>query len=776
MGQYTGDTEPEQLTGAAHLVPLAHGWSLWKVAAVRAAGLPFELLDAFAAPRAVLDARGPDREEELVRISSAAVDEALCDTTFRTALTWQNPAVLRNWAAGYAAGLQAGGAPVLSRRRRKEVLIARYAQRYCAKNETVGFYGPVTWASLTGDAPETTARGTAGIRRSEAHFETWAMEALADAWRRDPRLTPLLPVRLDPACSFDGSLLRRPHRSPQTVDGLSRAILCLLDGRRTLGEVADLAAAADGRTPEAAVELLLRLHEQGVIQARFRVPCDARPERHLREQAAALPPGALRAELLAEVDALTALKDTLSSVAPRELLAAIDRVDAALGKATGSRTPAPSRQYGRTPVYLDCRRDLDVVLGSKPLDQLREPLAIVLDSARWLAAEIAVALHRDLTDRHRQLSAARGSVRLSDLQFAAADALSGRAPWLTDIVADFQLRWAEILPPHGAGEVALSSRKVRPVAHALFPPRPPRWAAARQHSPDLLLWRQPNGTTRWVLGEVHLTLNTLESRVFLTQSDVPEALRAATGADMRHGRVVPLYPNTAPHVTSRTYPPLALDPPGEYRYWSYASDEGRTDGAESVPATRLVVAERDGELLATDPSEGWSAPVLEFFGEFVTAMVVNLFQPRAPVPHAPRVALDDLVICRETWHRAARDIPVPSRSGTDAAHNTLRRWAREQGMPRRVFVTVPSEPKPFYVDFHAPLLLENLAQAVRRAWQGAGDTAVVRITEMLPAPEGLWLTDQDGHHFTSEFRVVAVDAHEVPPVVRPVDLEDEEQG
>ena len=50
-----------------------------------------------------------------------------------------------------------------------------------------------------------------------------------------------------------------------------------------------------------------------------------------------------------------------------------------------------------------------------------------------------------------------------------------------------------------------------------------------------------------------------------------------------------------------------------------------------------------------------------------------------------------------------------------------------------------------------------LARNVRRAQRHSGDSAPVTVTEMLPSPDQLWLTDAEGRRYTSELRVCAVD-------------------
>jgi hypothetical protein len=78
-------------------------------------------------------------------------------------------------------------------------------------------------------------------------------------------------------------------------------------------------------------------------------------------------------------------------------------------------------------------------------------------------------------------------------------------------------------------------------------------------------------------------------------------------------------------------------------------------------------------------------------------------------------------------------------------------------MPRFVFVKAPLEPKPFYVDFCSPVYVNIMAKAMRRTTERAGEAARVRVTEMLPGIDQVWLPDRARNRYTSELRIVAVD-------------------
>ncbi|MEU3721336.1 lantibiotic dehydratase [Streptomyces sp. NPDC031705] len=750
------DTGPG--TRPDHLLPLSPGWGLWRLSALRGAGMPFGWLQALSTTD------GSPSEE-------GGAGGFLAEERFLEALAWQNPAAMRNWVARHAAAVRDGRE--LSRGGKRDALLARYAQRYCAKNDTIGFFGPVAWARL--DERETGLRqsGSGGIRSRSTHFETWALEALADAWREDEALAAYLPVRLHPAVHADGAEIRRPWRPPQSTGALTAALLAAVRAEGVTGRVLRTAAEACGTSPAEAAAEFDRLRGAGILDVGFTVPLDEHPEARLREQLGRIPDPHARRAPLEQLDLLEGLRKAVAAAEGDALATheALEELGRSLGEAAGRPAAREKQQtlYGRSFLYQDSRRDLDVTIGGDLLDALRAPLAILLDSARWLAAEAAQAVETHVRARFRELRERSDDVRLSELYLGVADVLAGAPGTVIDEVSrDFRLRWAELLDaaPHQAGgphagEVRLDTARVAPLAAVLFPHHRPAWSGARYHSPDLMLARTggPDGPTRWVLGELHVALNTLESRVFHTQSDDRGELRDAVAADMAGGRVLALQPNDSPEVTPRTYPPLAVHVPGAYAYWSFGRDAGAPEGAVSWPATALRVREDGGSLVVEPPDGSWSASVTEALGEFLTALVVNRFQIRPRGAHAPRVLLDDLVICRESWRIPLADLAAASRKPATLAAELLAR-----GVPRHVFARTPAEPKPFYVDLDAPLLVRNLQRAVRLAAALPSGGLCLDLGEMLPGPDDLWLADVDGGQCTAEFRLVAVDGT-APPAV-----------
>ena len=261
----------------SHLVPLADEWGLWRDIAVRTAGFPVSGLDTFGSP------------DEQVGLRAVARDPL-----FRTAVTWQNRAAMRNAVAKIAAGTPAPG----SDQRRREEVVASYWQRYCAKNDTIGFFGPLAWGRAADEGPTVQASCGQLVSQSIVCFEAWAIQALARA------VDPDLSVPVGPRSEHDLRIQLEHSRSDVRDRGL--AALDRLERCR--------AAAAQATSPESLDEALGdldRVFEELTGQSPTRRPGETNAARTLlyldcmRELDLTVGP-TLRAELAATLPPLLA--------------------------------------------------------------------------------------------------------------------------------------------------------------------------------------------------------------------------------------------------------------------------------------------------------------------------------------------------------------------------------------------------------------------------------------------------------------------------------------
>lgn len=771
---------------AGHRVPLGaagHGWQVWRDALLRSAGFPADGLAPFGAPScaaaadALLGARDDDAAvldrafeaafADAVAAGSVAVVRVAADPRFREAVTWQNTNALPTLDALVRDGADA---PRTSRRRSREDAVLRYWQRYCLKNDTVGFFGPAAWMRVDPQVAEPVVvhPGPGLVRDRLVELEGWAVQACAETLAADPTVRRWLPPVLPPHLTLDGRLVRRPVQPPVQVTALEAAALAACDGDRpALEVVAGLRAdPAPGLRQDADGFLLLdRLVARGLLQWDADLPMtqDAADVLVRRVQAIGDPEAHDRAR--AVVDRLLAARDRVAAAAgdPDVLRAALAALDAEFTALTG-RQPRrrPGQTYASRALCVeDCSRDVEVVLGRPLLEDVAAPLSLLLHAARWFTGVLADAYAGALRDLYDELRGSGREVRLDELWFLAQGPLFGSSDRPVDAVArDFADRWMRVFGldtlDAGTARLDLDSARLRPLVEQTFPSRPPTWSAAALHSPDLQICAESvdairRGEHLVVLGELHAAWPTVDSAVFTARHPDPDRLRAALAADLGPDRVRLLYPADFPRFTSRLAD--TLEGPTD-RQLGFAPASG-ADRRRLLPVTSAVVEEMAGELVARVP-DGRTWPLIEVVSALVAIHAVDGFKIVTSLPHTPRVTVDRLVLARETWRTTVGETGLGPVAGERPRYLAVRRWRASLGLPERVFVKLGTETKPSYVDLTSPQSAGSLCSMVRAA-RARGEEVPLAVTEMLPTAEQSWLPDAAGRRYSCELRLQVVD-------------------
>ncbi|MBB2914095.1 hypothetical protein FHS43_005407 [Streptosporangium becharense] len=751
-----------------HHVPLGGtGWFVWRDVALRGAGFPagrfLEICDDELAAAADSGAGYEEAYAEAAERLSAAMGRIAVDGAFREAVAWQSPQVVR-----FTLDKVAAGEPRATRGgRRHELTIATYLQRYCLKNDTVGFFGPFGWARLV---PEDTGivvdPGTGFLSRRTTYFEDWAISTLAETLAALPEVWFWLRPRRALSASLTGRLLRRPFGRPVTLTVAELRVLALCDGHRTVREIV-----GDPPAP-ATVAALLRLREVGAVRIDLSGPLEPWPERTLAARIEAIADPSVRDRIRRPLEELTAARDGVAAAAgdadrlmkaQRELADTFERLT---GREAGRRSGG--LYAGRTLVYEDTVRSAEVQVGSRALAALAAPLGLLLDSALWLVNTVGGrygALARQIFDRE---TARTGRADMPLLQLLTSLmpelgqlTLSPESEIVDEVVAEFQEKWARILslPSADVREHRVSVAGIADRVALEFPVGSPRWSGARWFSPDLMVIATDaealaRGEAGYVLGELHCAANTIENRSFVSQHPDPGRLREATAASHPDGRLLIVPRADSPLTTSRMSRATELMLPGN----AYLSIGG--EAAEPPPGITMhsildYSVTREGEVLVVrHREEDRTHPFLEAAGDLLTALTTNAFRPLGPSRHRPRVTVDRLVMSREAWTFPAAEPTWAALKDERSRYAAARLWRSRHGLPERGFIRVPSEKKPLAVDFRSLPMVNLMAKLIRRtAEAGSGE---ITVTEMLPDLDHLWLRDADGELYTAELRLIAV--------------------
>lgn len=649
-------------------------------------------------------------------------------------------------------------APRNSRQRARESLAVSYLQRFCSKNDTISFFGPYVWGSIDEQAERALAyrAGDRLVDKREVFFEHWGVEGLAGVIRQDPEVVPHLRVELAPYLRLVASGIEAPGKPVQEIPDEYRALLERADGTRTVDVIGtELVAAGGWESLEEVRGAIADLLEQAILRDSMRVPTATHhPEDQLRALVADLPAScASRSRWLSLLDDLIAKRDRFRDAPYRDRPTLTREIDAVFESTAALKTERKAGQtlVGRTVFYEDCRRDVrQFVLGPGVVDAMR-PLDFIYDSGRWMITESV----RRQRPRWLTLHAELGGSDVPFLVFAEkADLLSFLydRPVEREVVQECRRLWSEVIGPSpGVRRIELTSSELAArFGERLRCVEPPPYHYAELCAPDIQIAAASvedidAGRFLVVLGENHVAWNSL-CMPALTPfcPDLPSLYRRFVGDAKQLAHVT---------YNNENYHRAAVCPPEVPELFEVETSRtpARVPRDRRLRAADLVV-QRAGERLVVRARDGhWQAPLEEVVGLNLSQRLIReLPGGLLDGAYVPRVTVDRVVLEREHWTFAPSEVTTDAGKAPDektfgAAFFALQRFRREHGLPEQVFVRIPEERKPFLLDFGAPLLVENFLRLLEKASR-------VELTEMLPAPGELWLTDGSGR-YTSEFRM-----------------------
>ncbi|RAY16148.1 lantibiotic dehydratase [Actinomadura craniellae] len=722
-------------------------WRLGRVFVVRHAGMPFDWLEGLGAPEellrladevidleaalpaaaaeAVLEC-APERlpaarsqaHREAVATWRAAVDHyrhayekadvsatealhlVLDREEVREAVYLSNPDAHRNMLEPFLAR----GTALNARWRRARRQMYTYVQRFCAKNETVSFFGPMAYGAAR--------PGGGAVLRTDLHpvrrvfFSGWAARELCRTIARSPRLLPDLTF-----CATGGG----PAGDP---------VLDRLGGEgarfRTL-------ARATGIPARRLAERLRALLAEGLVDVRLGGgPYDLEPLHTLRRQLEELPATPDRDAWLGHVDRLEGLRAALEAAPWPDRPRLVDALEAAFTEATGApaRRGAGATYADRAVFFEECSSRFALEVGDDLLAAWERRLAPVLEmcvahghTAQRAAADRVLAALGDTGDLTLREYAARTG--------AAFDATGGSA---------FQADHAPVYPaPAHAAETA----RLRAAAGALAGDRYavidlcPRAAdASGLAGAGLVVARVHHHllVQGWLAG-MHPDPGAFGAEA---AAWVAEQGGRLVGLDFgRRNKGYYLFPGRR----------VALRRPS----WT---DHGRAD---LLRPEDVVVRRVPGGLRMRDPAgrdvSGY-VPLSDFvkYPPYAALSHPQVMHPSFTGDGAvPEVSVDGVAVQRPRW---AVDPARLTARRPEARFLELRRLARRAGV-RFVFCRSGRERKPYLLDLASPLAADLVAHIAKEA-----GTLVAEA--MSPGPGELWLRDDRGRRYTCELRMQVV--------------------
>lgn len=716
--------------------------------------------------------------EAQLRTSREYLAAVVSRPEFQEAVIWQSPDLSDRLITRFPDAGKTSSEHEISR-----IVALRYLQRYTAKNDTIGFFGPVGWATVVeGAAGILQEPGPFLVARREVRFEYWAVDALIDALCRSPAVRRDVAPRIHPQLRLHGMALLGSTR-PIPLTPLASRLLSQCDGIRTAREIVmSITGSTEGvGTREALAEIQALVKKRALIW-RIPVPVDLFPEVRLRRELEGLPIRRTREQALASLDELEGARSKVAAARgnPQVMAQALKELDATFVRLTrrAARRSAGKMYAGRSLLHEDCVRDGRWRVGLGMLQSAGPVFDRLFEGASWYVNQVGARLKSELLREHarRRERSGRPAIPLARL----LENIEERGRRIgQEVELELQQRWSAVLDEArratGEGPGGPSLRVIEVTSSQLaggtaraFPEQPLSWPNGRFMGPDLMIAAESpaaiaEGRGTLVIGEVHVGACYLLASLTRAMHPEPSRLDEQFGHE-RGGNLIH-------RAHDRRNPGIRVS------HETRARDGFQIDHIDTPPwrtpdqvvrLADLVVREQGGELrLETrDGRHFWD--LMEAVGAYVRHKIQN-YHPWAKAPHRPRLVIDGVVVAREDWTFPLEDVPTRVAGSPAKGRNTehwtetmitVSRWRRMHGMPRRVFVRIDGEKKPVLLDFESPYSVECLLRMSGPPEAPPTEPRTATFSEMLPDPTQCWLIDAAGQRYTSELRLVVTDARE----------------
>lgn len=635
------------------------------------------------------------------RQADAALRHRMRNDVVRHAVWLSNPDVYHNMLRPY---LDHGG-PLNARWRRVRRQMYTYLQRFCAKNETVSFFGPQAYGTVI-DGP--TMLDTSVRRRRRVFVSAWAVRALVRTLSKDRELFGYLPI----------ATTGRP------AGNVAPDVVKLLVGVANGGTVREVQRRCGLIGVAFSRAIADALHDGLIDFALGGGPYDEEPLPRLIAQLGALPdtpPRNVWRERLARLESLRTSFESTEQLENRiTLLAELEQLFSAITGAP-ARRGAGANYADRAIIFEECASPFALRIGSDTARSWENALAGALEIC---------AAHGDATQRAAaaQVHAVLGDVRMSlqDYALRLADAYSSEqgSSFESDHAPVYDgAEWQARVSALADAAVALPEERYAVIDLCL-----------RASGPDEV------DSAALVLARTHHHL--LVRSWLATMHPDPDSFAADAATWVRQ----------QPHLVGLDFgrrnkgyyrfpgPEIALRSPS----WT---DRDRED--LMWPEAQTVEVTSDSVRLWNGDQELRAYVPLSDFVKY--APYSALAHPQVLHPSfvsdddVPEVKVDGVVLQRSRWHVDPEQL---TQSTPEARYLALRRVAARTGL-RFVFCRTDQERKPYLIDLASPLAGDLLAHVARHA-------STITAEAMVPGPDGLWLRDEEGRRYTCELRAQVI--------------------
>lgn len=646
-----------------------------------------------------------------------------------------------------------------TRKKQKLRLGWSYAQRFCAKNDTSSFFGPLAWGRFDTrqtDNVQLTQNDTAWIKDRHTLFENWVVQRLVEQINQQCPDTDRMPLQLNTGCYLHEQTLFMPIGKSQRLTPQTAQILHYIsDQQGREATFAGMLSTCPEAVPSALRDLLEHLVNKRIVRRGWKMsPRERNPIVRLQHCLAnAGVSEGFNQVWQSRLEALEGLRRDYANGDLMRRTECLEGLNQLLGEAGVDLSRETGAMYvGRYPVYEDCSRNMEISLGQAMLSQVNEELAPLMRINQWLIKAIAHQLNEAFIEawEQRQAASPDKSVDFLDLLTTLSPLLPAlEARIIVDLNRRLETAWTQLLqdfPKHP--EVRLCAADIERLIALLntaLDVADFEVFGSDYHSPDILLSSASveafnRGDYEIIVGEVHPAVHTLSQPVAAPFGPFNTQINQQVEAIFQRPRLVLA---DSPDSYQRSHIDWPLQP--SYLQLVLPSGGGCVAAHQQFAAGRAKVLRVNGRLQVVDALGQFSEDLLCVYSTPLHRLGFALADSAVAKQEHRRIWLGRTLYKRASWLFTSDRLPEPKGSVDELEHTLQwRAWAAAHGLPRYAFVKIDTEPKPLFLDFDNPLSFDGMTNALKNANH-------VKFSEMRPCPDELWLEEARGR-FCCEIR------------------------
>jgi len=636
-------------------------------------------------------------------------------------------------------------APYDSRKKQKIRLGWSYAQRFCTKNDTCSFFGPIAWGRFSDSQDSVSIVHPPGswLSQRKTFFESWVMQRIVTRINSECPLPKRLPLMLNAGCYLHHDVLYYPLEKTRRLTGRTLAVLQKLNESGAVINEEQLSQKLNFDSHP----LIQHLIDAGIVQRGFQLsPRDPEALEQLRHKMVAFH---LPVDFVARwsdcFHRLMASREAYSRGDITQRQQALLTINQTLNQAGISLARESGKMYiGRYPLYEDCARASRVIFSRELQQHINNDFAPLMYLYRWLTRATAFLLHQEWLSVFQgclqKVSSGDSVSLLLFLQALQPQQSSIQQQVYQRVLTMLEKAWQPLFTSSQQEELVLEPHQIEQVMTTLEQQCPAvvdfEVLGDSFHSPDFMLAAASldalnQGEYQLVIGETHPAVHTLSQPVAAPFSPYLAEIEQEVARLFGRERVM-LADSPESYQRSHIDWPL-ID---HYSQLILPSGGGCVTPDKRYAVGRARVRCEKNRLTVLDIAGVFQEDLLCVNGTPLHQLLFHLAGDIIPRSEPRRIRFNRTIYKRRSWTFGSESWPVALPDEFDTFIQ-WQSWRQSHDLPLRVFIKCDSEPKPLFVDFDNPLSLDALMTALKKA-------KVSLVSEMLPAPEALWFNDARG--------------------------------